>query len=90
MTQTVIVNEREVVVQTSQVVNNIIQDSSKLTTIVHGGMPGLPGPQGEPGESNIGGYPFEITNISNNHTLAFSFDKWINKAQEDLTDGGNF
>jgi hypothetical protein len=81
MTQLVVISDK---------VNNIIQTNSKITSIVHSGIPGIQGPQGEPGESNIGGYPFELSTLQNNDTLVFATDKWINRAQELLTDGGNF
>ena len=85
-------NEKEFVVQTNTKLNSLIHGEQvrAIQSLVHSGVPGPRGPQGDPGESNIGGYPFELTSLSNNDTLAFSTDRWVNRAQEALTDGGNF
>lgn len=92
MTQSLVINDKEFIVQTNTKLSSLVHGSSLkgIQSIVHSGVPGPMGPQGDPGESNIGGYPFELSSLSNNDVLAFSTDKWINKAQRELVDGGNF
>lgn len=51
---------------------------------------GPQGPQGPPGNASIGGYDVNIEDVASGDVLAFSGSSWINKPQEQLTDGGNF
>lgn len=51
---------------------------------------GIVGPQGAPGESNIGGYPINISAAQNYDALMFVSGEWVNIPQTEITDGGNF
>lgn len=48
---------------------------------------GLPGP---PGPSAIGGYPINVSTLSNYDALMFLDNEWTNVPQVEITDGGNF
>lgn len=51
------------------------------------------GPQGPPGAiggAEIGGYPISISSANDGDVLGFNGAAWYNRAQETLTDGGNF
>lgn len=51
---------------------------------------GIVGPQGVPGESNIGGYPINVSGPQNYDALMFLSGAWTNVPQTEITDGGNF
>jgi hypothetical protein len=51
---------------------------------------GIVGPVGPSGESNIGGYPIDITAAQNYDVLMFFGGEWVNTPQTEITDGGNF
>lgn len=51
---------------------------------------GIVGPAGPSGESNIGGYPIQITGAQNYDALMWLDGEWINVPQTEITDGGNF
>jgi len=51
---------------------------------------GIVGPVGPSGESNIGGYPIQITGAQNYDALMWLDGEWINVPQTEITDGGNF
>lgn len=48
------------------------------------------GPQGPPGEANVGGLPVELTDPAIGDVLAIGDGKIINIKQPTLVDGGNF
>jgi hypothetical protein len=48
------------------------------------------GVAGPPGPNEIGGYPIQITDASNYDALMFVDGVWVNIAQTEITDGGNF
>lgn len=50
------------------------------------------GPQGIPGPNTIGGIAIAVTDITDGDVLSFASTQnaWRNRAQEDLTDGGNW
>lgn len=49
------------------------------------------GPQGHPGPNAIGGYEITIADIADGDVLSFASasNRWTNRRQENLTDGGN-
>lgn len=51
---------------------------------------GRSGPVGPPGPNTIGGYPISITNAQNYDALMFLANQWVNIAQTEIADGGNF
>lgn len=93
MTQLVLVKEdgnNLIVSQGSQHLNTLFISQQNTSSVVQTGIPGPRGIQGIAGESNIGGYLFELNNLKNDDTLSFYNSKWINREKEYLTDGGNF
>lgn len=73
-------------------VTNIIIEKPESTIVVAGnigprGPQGLPGPSGE---STLSGYEVEFSSLNPNDVLAYNGTVWTNKAQELLTEGGNF
>lgn len=42
------------------------------------------------GPNSIGGYDIEVTDIQDGEILIFRDGKWINEAQANITNGGNF
>lgn len=53
-------------------------------------LAGAPGPQGPSGESTIAGSVITISNLSANDLLSFNGSNWTNRAQNLVTEGGNF
>lgn len=52
---------------------------------------GLVGPAGPSGESNIGGYPINLSGAPQNYdALMFLTGAWTNIPQTEIADGGNF
>lgn len=43
-----------------------------------------------PGAGLVGGYPVQVIAPGNGDVLAFQGGVWINNAQANITDGGNF
>jgi hypothetical protein len=80
------------IIETSNIISsgtsgNIIVDKPSNSTIVVSGLPGPPGP---PGGATIGSYSIVVSGIAANDLLAFNGTNWINRPQEQLTEGGNF
>jgi hypothetical protein len=48
------------------------------------------GVKGDDGNSNIGGYPVNITNANRYDVLMFGVGEWVNTPQTEISDGGNF
>jgi len=81
---------------------NIIEDNSTIVNVGTYGnvvvdiptsniiMAGAVGPRGPSGESTIAGSPILITDLRSNDLITYNGLNWINKAQELLTEGGNF
>lgn len=51
---------------------------------------GIVGPQGLPGDNNIGGYPIALTSPQNYDALMFLAGSFVNIPQTEIADGGNF
>ena len=64
----------------------LIEESVKIDVLSEGVM----GPPGPPGGAVIGGYQVNIVNGIDDDVLALKNGAWINRAQTQLTDGGNF
>lgn len=81
---------------------NIIEDNSTIVSVGTYGnvvvdiptsniiMAGAVGPRGPSGESTIGGNPVLLTDLRTNDLITYNGLNWINKAQDLLTEGGNF
>lgn len=54
------------------------------------GIQGPIGPVGPSGPNEIGGYGFDIDDLSINDLLQFKGSAWENVPQETIVDGGNF
>lgn len=82
--------QRRVVITESQ--HSVIVRDGENRIVVQHGLVGPVGPQGPSGSSQIGGYEPVISNIQDGDVLAFSgsSQRWINRPQVQLTDGGNF
>lgn len=48
------------------------------------------GVAGPAGPNAIGGYPINVSNLSNYNALMFLDNEWTNVPQVEITDGGNF
>lgn len=83
--------ETIVVQQTNQQIVEVIQPPTpQIIEVVQQGVQGPPGP---PGPNTIGGYPIIMDGSANNgDVLSFSTSimAWYNRAEQTLTDGGNF
>jgi hypothetical protein len=54
------------------------------------GPQGPAGPTGPAGPNAIGGYPISISSATSGDMLSFDGSVWYNRAQESVSDGGNF
>lgn len=48
------------------------------------------GVKGDPGLSEIGGYPIAMADIADGDLVQFNGGEWKNTTQNNITDGGNF
>jgi len=80
-------NNLKVVVQNPASINAVV---TQLPNNVIQLNRGIVGPVGPSGESNIGGYPIQITGAQNYDALMWLDGEWINVPQTEITDGGNF
>lgn len=48
------------------------------------------GVKGNDGNSDIGGYPVNVTSPNQYDVLMFGVGEWVNTPQTEITDGGNF
>jgi hypothetical protein len=48
------------------------------------------GVRGADGNSDIGGYPVNVTSPNRYDVLMFGVGEWVNTPQTEITDGGNF
>lgn len=61
-----------------------------LTTIGLRGPQGIQGPVGPACPNEIGGIPVFVSSPQNGDVISFNGAAFINRAQVELTDGGNF
>lgn len=92
MTDIVVITESSTnVVEVSQppsISETIDAAPPQIVEVVASGPQGPPGPSGN---SDIGGYPTSgISSPINGDVLGFNGSAWYNRAQETLSDGGNF
>lgn len=73
----------------NNIVARVVPTPDNVIT-VNRGIVGPQGPAGPSGESNIGGYPIQITDAQNRDVLMFMSGEWVNIPQTEVTDGGNF
>jgi hypothetical protein len=80
----------------SVTVNSIATSISVEVNLAASGPKGDKGDKGDTGEAGapgpnlIGGYAIELSTPANNDLLAFQSNKWVNRPQSNITDGGNF
>ena len=74
------------VVDQNNVSVNVVPPARNTITIDRG----LVGPVGPPGPNEIGGFPVNITTVQQYDVLMFGTNEWVNTAQTEITDGGNF
>jgi hypothetical protein len=48
------------------------------------------GVKGNDGNSDIGGYPVNVTSPNQYDVLMFGVGEWVNTPQTEITDGGNY
>lgn len=80
-------NNLKVVVQNPASINAVVTPLPNNVVTLNRG---IVGPVGPSGESNIGGYPIQITGAQNYDALMWLSGTWVNVPQTEITDGGNF
>lgn len=96
MTDVVVITESSTniveVTQPPQSTDVVESPPPTIVDVVAVGPQGPPGPQGPAGSiSEIGGYPTTgVSTPNNGDILGFNGTTWYNRAQETLSDGGNF
>ena len=67
-----------------------VTTTEEKSAVVLATSQGPAGPQGPPGNSNVGGYPIDVEELRSGDVLIFSGVAWVNENKVTLTDGGNF
>jgi hypothetical protein len=77
----------------------VLKQERRTVTVLHGGsdqraivvaVNGAYIPRADVGANTIGGIPVEFSGLQENNVIAYNGQKFVNRAQELLTDGGNF
>lgn len=90
MSDTIIVTSDGTTLQVVSTPAAVVEVIQPVTSIVEVAAAGPQGPPGPSGGSTIGGHPVVVTSAQNGDLLGFNGTSWYNRADTDVTDGGNF